>query len=428
LPYDAVVLGAGVSGLSAARELAAARRRVLLLEARFRLGGRVHTRHDPAWPLAVELGAEFLHGEAAEAREALAAARAGVIDLPDRHHWSHGGRLRPAGDTWAALGRVLGRIPTRGPDRSFAEFLARARYLRASDRRQARLFVEGYFAAHLERVSARSLATGGERMDRDTNRQRRPAGGYGAVVRWLADGLTPPLAEVRLGVAATGVRWSRGRVSVTGRNAAGRAVGPFHARALVVTLPLGVLLAPPGARGAVGFDPPLPIARALAGMGVSPVVKVVLRFRRALWPDDAEFVHAADVAYPTLWTARPLDAPVLTAWAGGKAADALAAAPPVERVSRALDTAAAMFGLRRRALDEALDGYATHDWQEDPFSRGAYSYALVGAAGAPARLARPVEDTVFLAGEHTAVEETGTVSGAMATGRRAARAVLRVLG
>ena len=65
-PFDALVVGAGAAGLSAARELSHAGLRVLVLEARERLGGRIYTVRDGHSPLPVELGAEFVHGEAEE--------------------------------------------------------------------------------------------------------------------------------------------------------------------------------------------------------------------------------------------------------------------------------------------------------------------------------------------------------------------------
>jgi monoamine oxidase len=67
-----------------------------------------------------------------------------------------------------------------------------------------------------------------------------------------------------------------------------------------------------------------------------------------------------------------------------------------------------------------------HDWSADPFSRGAYSYPLPGGADAGRALARPVEGTLFFAGEHTTPSPAnGTVHGAMASGLRAAEEVLR---
>jgi monoamine oxidase len=67
-----------------------------------------------------------------------------------------------------------------------------------------------------------------------------------------------------------------------------------------------------------------------------------------------------------------------------------------------------------------------HDWQRDPFARGAYSYLLAGGAGARRMLARPLEGTLFFAGEATDFRgEAGTVAGALQSGRAAARALAR---
>ena len=59
---DVIVIGAGLAGLEAARGLGGAGRRVIVLEARDRIGGRVHTVREPDWPVPVEAGAEFVHG------------------------------------------------------------------------------------------------------------------------------------------------------------------------------------------------------------------------------------------------------------------------------------------------------------------------------------------------------------------------------
>ena len=70
----------------------------------------------------------------------------------------------------------------------------------------------------------------------------------------------------------------------------------------------------------------------------------------------------------------------------------------------------------------------THNWMNDPYSRGAYSYTVVGGSGAPAKLARPVRGTLFFAGEASDSEgRTATVHGAIASGRRAAKQALRAL-
>src|SRR5687768_16830148 len=107
---DVVVIGAGASGLAAARTISEAGRHVVVLEARERIGGRILTLHDPEWPLPVELGPEFLHGEAEDARRIVDGAALGLVEVPDVHVWARDGRFRPMRDPWRRLVRVRRRF------------------------------------------------------------------------------------------------------------------------------------------------------------------------------------------------------------------------------------------------------------------------------------------------------------------------------
>jgi monoamine oxidase len=432
---ETVVIGAGAAGLAAARTLSDAGRTVTVLEARPRIGGRILTVHDREWPLPVELGAEFLHGEAAATREITTRAGLAVVELPDEHVWVEGGRIRPMGEVWPQVGKALRKIDTRAADVSLEQFLAHHR-VPGRARAMARLFVEGYYAAHVERVSAHSLALGAEDMD-EPQRQYRLADGYFGVVEWLRAGLDPERARVRLACVVEGVRWRRGHVVVTYRSAAGARPKTIEARRAVVTLPLGVLKAREGEAGAVMFDPmPRALRDALDRLEVSQACKVVLRFREPFWNETGffrrraargagVFLHDSTGDFPTCWTARPWQAPVMTAWAGGPRADALADLAETALVDRALAGLGRLLDIPRSRLEDQLESWRTHDWRRDPYSRGAYSYVGVGGLPAQRALARPALATLFFAGETTEPDEMGTVAGAIASGRRAARQVLK---
>jgi monoamine oxidase len=128
---------------------------------------------------------------------------------------------------------------------------------------------------------------------------------------------------------------------------------------------------------------------------------------------------------PTWWTMAPARAPILTGWAGGHAADALLAEGNDSMIDRGLDAMAGAFRMRRRELDNLLVANYFHDWQADPFSRGAYSYAGVGGKNAHQALGRPLEGVLFFAGEATSGDQTGTVAGAIDSGHRVAREIVR---
>ena len=434
---DVIIIGAGAAGLAAARDLATAGLKLTVLEARGRVGGRILTWRDADAPGPIELGAEFLHGAAEETMRIAKAARLEVVKLPDEHLLSRGGRFHARGDFWAMVertGRDIARRLRRrhGRDFSFLEYLESVRM--PLDRREMMAgFVEGYHAAHLDLISAAVLAEGdGETSNSENDAQHRVVSGYDGVIRWLRDGLDPDQVTVRLGTVVTGIRWKRGSVVVTGRAADGTPLSPFRARAAVITVPHAVLKA-----GQIAFEPAVPaVARAVDLLEAGQVFKIVLRFRDAFW-DEADFVrqrlsehreepmlnfvHAGRIDVPTWWTARPLRLPLLTGWAGGPRAEALLSEPEPARLERSLASLSQAFGVSRRHIAESLEAWYMHDWRRDRFARAAYTYPRVGGLNAQRSLARPVSGTLYFAGEATSADETGTVAGALATGRRAAR-------
>jgi monoamine oxidase len=135
------------------------------------------------------------------------------------------------------------------------------------------------------------------------------------------------------------------------------------------------------------------------------------------------FLFAPSMTPATFWTQHPGTAPVLVAWAGGPRADAVPS--PDEFRNQALRSLERIFSLALRSLDTELRNWHMHDWQGDPWTLGAYSYAPAGAADCSAILAEPVDNTLFFAGEHTDISgHWGTVHGALRSGLRAAQQIL----
>jgi len=412
---DAIIIGAGAAGLAAARDLSGAGKTVVILEARERIGGRIFTNHVADVPLPIELGAEFIHGEAQETFAIVEAAALLVYQLPDDHWWSTGKQWRRMPDFWKAQKKIWARVPARGHDISVADFLKRQKSLSPRLKRLAINFVEGYHASHADRISAASMRGTGE--ENEAPKQFRIANGYDALLEVLRTGLDPSRSVVHLATEVTEVHWKKGSVDVRTRRG-----DSFHARAAVVTIPLGVWKS----EAAIEFDPRLrQKERAVEKLEVGHVVKIVFRFRERFWDPTCNFVHTMDPFLPTWWTTAPARSTLLTGWAGGHAADRLLAANDI--AGRALQSLASSFMVNRRKIDSLLDSVHMHNWQADPFSRGAYSYAGVGGEGAHNSLAKPVAGTIFFAGEATTAEETGTVAGAITTGRRAAKQLLAAL-
>jgi monoamine oxidase len=426
---DVLVLGGGAAGLAAAAALVDAGRSVTLLEARDRLGGRVWTRREPGLPAPLELGAEFIHGAAPATLRLLAASGGAALDTPDVHWRARNGRLQPGDDAFAAIGPLLAPAQRLRRDVTFDAYLA-TRRASAAVKTTARMMVQGFDAADPARVSVRSIAdewTGGAGTEAP---QYRPLGGYGPMLDALAARLPPERFDLRLATRVRALEWRRGRVHAITDGPAGER--RYRAARAVVALPLGVLQAAPGDASHVEFAPALRAKqRALGGLAPGPVLKLVLRFRRAFWDEvdggryrNVSFWHLAGAPFPTFWNALPLRAPLLTAWAGGPCAESLAEIDPPGRIDRALRTLESVVPDPR--WREELQGAWLHDWQRDPYSRGAYSYVLAGGGGARSELARPLAGTLYFAGEASDTDgESGTVAGALQSGARAARQLLR---
>ena len=436
-----VVIGAGVAGLAAASRLAEQDIDVTVLEARDRIGGRVWTLHPDALGVPVELGAEFLHGETPEIDELTRRAKLRAVDMSGRRWAPRGDRLRIVDDFWERLDRVMRRLDEeRDPDRSFADALKAMHSATPTDRALARQFVEGFHAADPTLISEVSLAQGGSpRGDVRERRIGRVLEGYGSVVRALAE---PVLQRVHTGRVVTGVQWEKGSVTVSCRDASGMKTESVRADAAVITVPLGVLKTDPAA-GGIRFDPALPNAKELAALEMGNVVKVMLQMDEPFWTDRAfskrvaderfdswSFLHGSDdVPFPVWWTTYPVRSPLLVGWRGGPAALPLAGRSRDEIVGAGVASLAALMRVSRRTIERHLVAGYTHDWITDPFARGTYSYVRVGGSGASRRLARPVADTLFFAGEHADAEErNGTVHGAIASGHAATSALTRLAG
>jgi monoamine oxidase len=169
---------------------------------------------------------------------------------------------------------------------------------------------------------------------------------------------------------------------------------------------------------------------ALKHLAAGPVLKVLLRFRTAFWEAlddgryrDAAFFHAPRLAFPTFWTALPVRTPVVVAWAAGPRASRFEGADSTKIVGEALASYSELFN-DRIDVERELESATVHDWQKDPYARGAYSYATVGGEDARNELAKPLARTLFFAGEAADSEEAGTVAGALRSGARAAQELL----
>jgi monoamine oxidase len=430
---DVLIIGAGAAGLAAARDLSVKGYNVLVLEARNRIGGRINTHFDSDSPAPIEFGAEFVHGKPPETLKIVERTRVELREVPNVHWYLRNAALTRSNEFWSKIEEAMGEMEEHaGPDQSFAEFLDEfSRQHDISDvETMASLYVEGFHAAHADRISVKGLKkTNRAAAEIDDEKQFRPFPGYVRVVERLHDEAVERGAGFRFETVVKEVVWSGGRVTVTATNGE-----HFTAPRLLVTLPLGVLQ-----RNDVTFTPRLlSKEEAVQKLAVGHVVKVILRFREPFWEDLSlpaddggrgelkgfSFIHAPDELPPTWWTQLPVRAPFLVGWAGGTRAEKLLAESPDALRDRSLETLAHILAVPRKLIEDSLVEFYTHDWAGDPFSLGAYSYIPVGGLDAQAELSEPIENTIYFAGEAAnTFGHHGTVHGAIQSGLRAAQLI-----
>ncbi|WP_165952416.1 flavin monoamine oxidase family protein [Kribbella albertanoniae] len=402
---DVIVVGAGAAGLAAARRLGSAGVAVLVLEARWRIGGRVHTdREFTRFP--VERGAELLQGAGsplgqlakeigARQTPAMTMRRGRVLD---------GGRLRgllpwtlPSAPKLASVMLAVRRSPGK-PDESLADLVARRRPGARTLRMAEAIANDACTTASEFSVHEMAAVMGGAE---ESGGQQRLRDGFDQVIDHLAAD-----CAVELNNPVKAIRRSADGVIV-------EADRTYTARAVVVTIPLGVLKA-----GGIEFSPQLPAAKqeAIEQLRMYSATKVILHFDRVWWPESMSYL-LADNGVPVLWPPRPTE-PVLTAFVTGPRSDALR--PPPGPVARVIEV------LRPHLRGAELVDSQVVDWGTDPWTRGGYSSAAPGGSHLRAVLAAPC-GPIHFAGEATDPISPGTVSGALRSGNRAAEAVLRSL-
>lgn len=404
---DVVVVGAGAAGLTAAARLRALGHRVIVLEARGRVGGRVHT--DRRLGIPFDAGAQYLHwGERNPWRPI--AARLGVatqeedgggslgiyangIVLPEEER----GRRRRA---FARIDQLIA-AGTR-PDRSIADAVGAAGGdLTDSAGGLTRLTL----GEEPERVSAADydqLWSGDDLVCPD---------GFGTVLeRFAAD------FPVRLNQVVTRIDGSgRGVAIETGS-------GTLRARAAIVTVSVGVLRS-----GRIAFAPALPAAHraALEGLGMGAYTKIALRIDRAKRPGDLADAIDVGASHETIsFEAWPFGRDLVVCYLGGDYAREVCRMGEAAAVAHATGRLARVFGA---GVAAAVDGGVLSNWWTDPFSEGCYSYARPGQAGARLALRAPIAGRIWLAGEASAGGGAMTAGGAALEGERAANEVARAL-
>jgi monoamine oxidase len=402
---DVLVIGAGAAGLSAAEKLREAGKRVIVLEARDRIGGRVHTIRERG---VVEAGAEFVHGENAATWDII---RAGTMPT---HEWRAGassfrvfssgaGILADSAALLEEMHRVEDGLYTyAGPEISVADFMRAKRY-----GEQATFFAVRHIGdlegADADHVAAQALAAEGM-LSTNGPRNFWITSGYDQVISRLAEG-----ADTRLGHEVRSVAWSAGKVEAACANGA-----IFRSSSLLNTLPIGVLRA-----DTVSYDPDPGYQRIAARIGFGNNTKLTLWLKRPIEPFG--MIDTAGL-FGHFWPRAFGEEMVIVGYSGGSRADTLSAMSEQEAIGAGIEEFAGAVGA---GIKENIAAARHFTWRGDRYARGSYSYSSLGMGDARSQLAAPIDSTLYYAGEATnAHGHTATVHGAIEAGYDAATRML----
>jgi len=424
---DAVVLGAGMAGLVAARALEERGVKVLVLEARDRVGGRVASVGVAGG--VAELGAEFVHGRAPELWALLAECGAEVVPREGAMLREEGGGVVEDDAADEEMFEPLEQLEDwAGEDVSFADWLA-ASDVPEDERWGLKGYVEGFNAADASRISVRALGVQQKAEDAiEGDSTWHVRGGYARLPEYLAARVKELGGEVRLGCIVTAVRWSAGEVAVE------TTLGTMRAKRCVVALPLGVVQGI-NREGGLTMEPePAAVAQARR-LEMGYAVRFTMVFRSRWWEPSSvcetealkrmSFLFTFSRLPSVWWTTRSEESAMLTGWVGGPRALTLVGKSTEELGREACGALAEVFDVDEEVVRAELIETVAQDWTNDAFARGAYSYVPVGAIDAPVAMGVPELGTMFFAGEHTDVTgHWGTVHAAMRSGLRVVEQVI----
>lgn len=428
--FDTIVIGAGVSGVTAAKLLRRAGQSVVVLEARGRIGGRTWTDRTDGDP--TDRGASWIHGiDDSPVAAATTAFGMRMVEFtvggyqpdnrPIAHYSPDGVRLSDedaaayVADIRAVNADLVGVIAASAPGDSYRDVtetvLARQDW--SADRAQrVREYVEHraeeQYGVWIEQMGAHGLdddtVNGDEVVFPD---------GYDQLATHIAEGL-----DVRLHHVVESVTWSADGVVV--RTARGDV---FTAASAVVTVPIGVLTS-----GVFTIDPPLPDTHTgpLSRLKMNAFEKIFLTFPEKFWDDGVYAIRQQGPEarwWHSWYDLSPLHGtPTLLTFAAGPAALQTRGWDADEVVASVMTQLRRLYG---DAVPEPTGVKITH-WQDDPFSHGAYAYMAIGSLPEEHdQLAVPIGGVLHLAGEATWSDDPATVQGAMLSGHRAAQNILK---
>lgn len=397
-----IIIGAGAAGLMAGKILKENGIDFVILEASDHVGGRAQTlKGNPH----IELGPEFLHGKTPLTDELLERYKIPYYDMQFDYHLYENGKLTRVENFWGRVCEVISNIQVE-KDLPFEEYLQKFDTHSEEDKKLTKSFVQGFDAADLNKISTKALSEMKDQVcEPSVRKMRRPLSGYGELMDKMADELSP---YIKVNHAVERINWKKNQVTVSGESF------EFTGEKLLNTVSVGVL------KNQMISPRPETLDHFLNHIEMGQVVKIVAVMKPEFFQhfkDNAfPFISSPDMTFTAWWTSTPIHSNTITGWAGGENARKLSKLSNSEKMIVFIKELTEVTSIDLR---DAIDTIHFHNWNDDPFFWGAYSYPAV-SQGEKIETKTEFEETLYFAGEAFHEEFSGTIEGALLTGQRAA--------
>ncbi len=417
MQYDVLIVGAGASGLVAARELSAAGYSVCVLEAADHAGGRIMTLREDGFAGAVEAGPEFIHGKAPLTRELLKEAK-----IPCEKADSE--MITVQHTVWMVeapnerMFKIVGdKLHSLEKDMSIRDFLDQhfpeSEY--ESMRKSVQQFAEGFTLADINKASSKAFFNEWAHMDEVPY---RIPGGYSQLTDFLFEQCKQN--KVAFHFSSFVYKIERADDSIIAFTSGNQT---FEARRIILTVSAGILQA-----GLLQYSQFAgAVQTAIDQLTFGSVIKILFSFKEPFWQDTASRskFYLTDELIPTWWSHSPYNETLLTGWIGGPAAASMTRLPGDEIYETALQSLSNIFHKDKDRIRRLLVHHKIVCWDVNSFIRGGYSYPNLHTQKAVDILSRPLDERIYFAGEAIYTGEfSGTVEAALISGKRTAREII----
>lgn len=432
-----IVIGAGISGLSAAKTLKDNRISLLVLEARNRIGGRIHSSY--SWGPGLDLGASWIHGIKHNPIAKMAKDQQ-IVTIPTYYNDNHFENKLAA---WTVYDARKRKIPARELNQAAKSIKQFEQFVNDNQTRLKNQSIEDAFVLYIKEhpmnhqaqrlfhylltnVYLFEFADDPALISAQANAPYKNSAidGDNVIFPYGYSQILPLIARqlpIRLNQTVKKIAYGKHGVVIETQNK------KYEADYVIITVPLGVLKS-----GAIAFDPKLPREKlsAINQLQMGVYNKIYLFYDKPFWNLDSEWIsympdhNAAKNMIDIMNLYNYTGMPILLVFTGGQFGRDIEHLNDADTLRLITTTLKQIYG---NTISEP-SSYMITRWNTDPFSRGSYSLLPVGASLDQYRqMARPVAGQLFFAGEATAVIDPASVHGAYQSGRRAANEILALL-